>query len=246
MLTPDRYAAAIVAEAAAFTDTIHGADLELRVPTCPEWTLRDLVHHLGRAYYWSGQIVATRATEFVPFEEVVDGKMPPDGHAEWLRAGAAKLVDAVADIGPDNDVWTWSDDHRAVFWLRRILHEGIVHRADAAFTVVRDYTVPVDLAVDGVDEWLGILTSKAARARSGAVAGTGQTLHFHATDGGEWLIRRDPDGPTLLNEHVKGDVTVRAPATDLLLVLYGRIPTSEVEVFGDPDLLTHWRDHTKF
>lgn len=246
MLTPDRYAEAIVAEVAAFTDTIHGADLELRVPTCPEWTLRDLVRHVGRAYHWSGQIVAGRATEFVPFEDVVDGKLPPDGHAEWLRAGAAKLLDAVADVGPENHVWTWAEDTRAIFWLRRILHESVVHRADAAFTVVRDYTVPVDVAVDGVTEWLEILTSHATEAIGHGLGGTGQTLHFHATDGGEWLIRRTPDGPTLTNEHVKGDVAVRAPAADLLLLLYGRIPMSEVEVFGDPDLLTHWREHTKF
>lgn len=243
MLTHDRYAEALTSEAAAFTDMIAGADPGLRVPSCPEWTLKDLIGHLGRAYYWSGQIVATRATEFVPFDTVVDGRLPASGQAEWVRAGAAKLVAAVAGTGPATDVWTWAEDRRAIFWLRRILHETLVHRADAAFTVVREYTVPVDLAVDAVSEWLELLTSTHLSRELG---GTGQTLHFHATDGGEWLIRRDPAGPVLTNEHVKADVAVRAPAADLLLLLYRRIPMAEVDVFGDTASLEQWLEHTKF
>ena len=245
-LTDERFATAITDEAAAFTDTIAGADRALRVPTCPEWTLRELVHHIGRAYYWASEIITTRATAMVPFEDVPDGELPASNDEDWVRAGAARLVAAVADIGPSSDVWTWAADKRAVFWLRRLAHETVVHRADAAITVGRRFEVPVDLAVDGVTEWLEILTSPAAAWIAPTLAGTGQTLHFHATDGGEWLIRRTPDGATLTYEHVKADVAVRAPAADLLLALTGRIPLADVEVFGDAELLAHWREHTKF
>lgn len=246
MLTDERFATAIVAEANAFTDTFDGADMGLRVPTCPEWTLRELVHHVGRAYYWASAIITSRATEMVPFEDVPEGELPDVGHVEWVRAGAARLVTAVADVGPSTEVWTWADDKRAVFWLRRLAHETVVHRADATITVGKAFDVPLDLAVDGITEWLEILTSPAAAFIAPNLAGTGQTLHFHGTDGGEWLIRRTPDGPTLAYEHVRADVAVRGPAADLLLALTGRIPLADVEVFGDADLLAHWREHTKF
>ena len=30
-----------------------GADLDAMVPTCPEWTLRELAHHVGRIHHWA-------------------------------------------------------------------------------------------------------------------------------------------------------------------------------------------------
>jgi predicted lipid carrier protein YhbT len=41
-------------------------------------------------------------------------------------------------------------------------------------------------------------------------------------------------------EHAKGDVAVRAPASDLLLFLWGRIPPDRLEVMGDTALLPRW------
>lgn len=245
MLTPERYAVALTADAAAFADLLAPADFTAAVPTCPEWTVADLVHHIGRAFYWAAQIVGTRTTEMIPFADVVDGALPDTGRAEWVRAGAARLVAAVADAGPATTVWTWADDKRAVFWLRRMLHESVVHRADAAIAVGGPHDVPLDVAVDGVSEWLELLARYSDRLSQG-LDGTGQTLHFHGTDEGEWLVRRTPDGPVLSNEHVKADVAVRAPAADLLLALTGRKPLTEVEVFGDRELLAHWREHSKF
>lgn len=245
-MTYERLAVAIQDEAAAFIDTVDGVDLAGPVPTCPEWTVRQLIHHVGRAHYWSAANVISGATTMVPFEDVSEGNMPADHHADWLRAGVDRLVSAVAEVGPETPVWTWADDKRAMFWLRRITHETVVHRADAAIAVGRDYNLPNDVAVDGVTEWLEILTQPAALRFAPGLAGTGQTLHFHATDGGEWLIRRTPDGPTLAYEHVKADVAARAPAVDLLLALTGRKPLNELEVFGDAELLAHWRENTKF
>ena len=60
----DRFAAELRAEADAFASTVDGADLALRVPTCPEWTLEQLVHHVGRAYYWATAIITSATTTF--------------------------------------------------------------------------------------------------------------------------------------------------------------------------------------
>jgi uncharacterized protein (TIGR03083 family) len=249
MLTYERLTTAIRDEAGAFVDTVAGVDLAATVPTCPEWTVRELVHHVGRAFYWSAANVTSGADTMVPFDDVTDGVLPADHHADWLRSGAERLVTAVTEVGPETSVWSWAQDKRSIFWLRRITHETVVHRADAAAAAGRDFDVPLDVAVDAVTEWLEILTQPAAIMFAPGLGGTGQTLHFHATDvtdGGEWLIRRTPDGPTLAYEHVKADVAVRAPAGDLLLALTGRKPLDAVEVIGDTELLAHWREHTKF
>ena len=59
------------------------------------------------------------------------------------------------------------------------------------------------------------------------------TVHLHGTDtesGGEWFIHADGRVEAV---HAKGDVAVRGPASDLLLVLYARLPLDTVEVIGD-------------
>ena len=67
-------------------------------------------------------------------------------------------------------------------------------------------------------------------------------MHLHATDGdGEWLVRLGADGVVVTREHAKGDVALRASASDLLLFLYGRRDASVGEVFGDAALLDRWQ-----
>jgi hypothetical protein len=60
------------------------------------------------------------------------------------------------------------------------------------------------------------------------------------------LIRFDGDAMHVTHEHAKGDVAVRGPASDLLLVLYGRKPTNEVDIFGDAALFERFREQAKF
>lgn len=249
----ERFNQEIRHQADAFVDVVSGADPGLRVPTCPEWTLRDLIHHLGRAYYWAAAIVGGGTGRPVPFEDVPGGALPErtDQYGEWVRAGLARMVDAIAAVGPDAAVWTWTDDGRAGFWLRRLTHETVVHRADAAITVGREYTVAPDLAADAITEYFEILSALAKyRHELAGLAGTGQTLHFHATDldSGEWLVRRTPDGLTWEQGHAKADLAVRGTAADLLLLLTRRTPSDRpgVEIFGDRALLAHWLEHTKF
>ena len=73
--------------------------------------------------------------------------------------------------------------------------------------------------------------------------GSGESIHLHATDGeGEWLVRLGGDGLVVTREHAKGDVAMRAPASDLLLFLYGRAGAADAEVFGDATILERWQD----
>src|ERR1039457_2948 len=132
-VTIEDFYAEINGSTATLAGLIDGADLTQPVPTCPDWTLRQLATHVGRAHRWAGEIVATRSAEFIPFRAGPDGRLPddPGRHVGWLRDGAARLVDAVHAAGTDL-VWTFTRLRPASFWARRMAHETPGHRAHAA------------------------------------------------------------------------------------------------------------------
>jgi uncharacterized protein (TIGR03083 family) len=244
------------AEIEASTETlaglVHGADLTRQVPTCPDWTLRHLATHVGRAHRWAAEIVSTRSAEFIPFRQVPDGRIPDDPalHAAWLRAGAARVIDVIREAG-DDPVWTFDGPRPATFWARRMAHETAVHRADAQITAGREPGFDPVLAADGIDEWLGSMSGIGASDPRVDALPDGAVLHVHVTDegvDGEWLVRRDGGSVTVEPGHGKGDVAVRGPAGRLLLVLLRRVPPDDpqVEVLGDAALFTRWLAGTPF
>lgn len=243
------------AEIEASTETlaglVHGADLTRQVPTCPEWTLRQLATHVGRAHRWAAEIVSTRSAEFIPFRQVPDGRIPDDPalHAPWLRAGAAGLIETLREAGSD-PVWTFDGPQPASYWARRMAHETAMHRADAQITAGREPEFDADLAADAIDEWLGSMSGIGPSDSRVEALPDGAVLHVHVTDegSGEWLVRREGDAVTVQPGHAKGDVVVRGPAGRVLLVLLRRVPPGDpqVEVLGDAALLTGWLAGTPF
>ena len=248
----ERWYAEIEASTETLAGLVHGADLTRQVPTCPEWTLRQLATHVGRAHRWSAEIVSTRSAEFIPFRQVPDGRIPDDPalHAPWLRAGAELLLESVREAGGD-PVWTFDGPQPASFWARRMAHETAVHRADAQITAGREPEFDADVAADGIDEWLGFMSGATDSASRVAALPDGAVLHVHVTDDGvdgEWLVRREANSVSVEPGHGKGDVVVRGPAGRVLLVLLRRLPPDDpqVEVLGDAALLTGWLAGTPF
>ena len=239
----------LLAEVASSTDTLadisDSADPAAQVPTCPDWTLRQLITHVGRAQRWATAIVATRSAEPIPFREVPDGRLPDDPaeRSGWLRLGAAGLAEAVQGAGT-SQAWTHHGMGPASYWARRMAHETAVHRADGQLTVGTRPVIDPVIAVDGIDEWLGLLPY---RPGAQPPTGTSETLHLHCTDrDGEWLIRLTEAAPEIERTHGKGDVAVRGPASDVLLVLLRRLDPDQVEVFGDRTVLDHFLTHAAF
>ncbi len=249
MLDTDR----LLAEVASSTDTLAGltssADPATQVTTCPDWTLRQLVTHIGRAQRWAATIVATRAAEPIPFREVPGGRLPDDpaDRPAWLRRGAAQFADAVHGAGTGT-MWTPLGIGQASYWARRMAHETAVHRADGQITLgIRPVIDPV-IAADGIDEWLGFSTEPGEHTTA---LPEGKVLHLHTTDDGvdgEWLVRSGPDGIAVAAGHAKGDAAVRGPASALLLLLVRRLPPDDpaVEIIGDRALLDGWLAATPF
>ncbi|MFL6140623.1 MAG: maleylpyruvate isomerase family mycothiol-dependent enzyme [Labedaea sp.] len=241
----DRLAEGLHEHTSGFAKAVAGAEPNLPVPTCPEWPLRVLVGHIGQAHRWSAGIIRSGPT---PVPDPFDAAPGAPGRwSDWLRSGAEDLAAAVRAAGR-SPVWTFFGPRSARFWLRRMLHDTIVHHADAAGTTGTAFEVAPDLAADAITEWLQllsepiILTMKPAFA---ALRGTGQTLQIRPDTGPGWLITRTPDGVRLAPATTAAaDVTVAGPAGDLLLVLTRRLPADQITITGDRGLAEHWLAHT--
>jgi len=251
-------ATALIAENAAFADLLHDADLSTPVPTCPGWTLEQLMRHVGRGDRWSAQIVAEKVTEPLDPRTVAGGKPPAgrDNEITWLTDGVRALINAVEETGSHTPVWTFLGLRPAAWWIRRRLHETAVHRADAALALGVDFEIDPATAADGITEYLERVMVRAAEndpAQGGPPLGQGQSLHLHATDAdlgtaGEWTIFGRDAGIDFEQGHGKATVALRGPARDLLLAIVRRGSASDVavEIFGDEALWDTWLARTPF
>ncbi|PZT70440.1 hypothetical protein DN402_10420 [Streptomyces sp. SW4] len=262
-LAHDRYCDEIAHQVGRFGEVLaSGADLSATVPTCPDWSLEELVRHVGQALRWVDLIVRTRAREEVPLDKVPGSEGPADrGDAAalqaWLAEAGAQVVAALREAGPDTRVWTWSGVDTSGFWARRMTHELVVHHADASLAAGLPLApVAAEVAADAVDEWLWIVRFVQQVLPDSPVQGLrlpGRSLHLHATDTGpelnaEWLIEPAEDGVTWRRGHEKATVALRGPLTSVLLAFYGRLPLDApgLEVLGDRELLEHWRERATF
>lgn len=230
-------------EGDAFTAAAHAAGLDAAVPTCPGWSVADLVGHVGRLHRWMTAIVAAGPAATPP-EGAVPDLPARDQLLAWFEDGRAVAADALAAAGPQRACWSWTDDHTSGFWARRQTHELAIHRVDAQAAAGTVEPVEHDLAIDGIQECFDMLAFRRHPERR---RGQGETVHLHCTDGqGEWFVRLDPDGFIVTREHAKGDVAARGRASDLLLFLWGRAEVDALEVFGDAALLVRWRETLTF
>jgi uncharacterized protein (TIGR03083 family) len=213
------------------------------VPSCPGWSVADLIRHLGGVYGWCSSIVQSGSrTDYVAGPADLSGSALVD----WFEAQARLVVATLTDADPDKDVWTFGLPRTVRFWLRRQALETAMHCWDAQSAVGPADPFDSELATDGIDEFLDMMLPRVLRLLPGTW--TGQTIHLHRTDGdGEWLVRLGPDGAVdVERSHGKGDVAVRGPASDLLLWMINRASAGSLEVFGDGTLIDRWAAEIRF
>jgi uncharacterized protein (TIGR03083 family) len=226
----------IAAEAEALAGAAEGVDVAVAVPHT-DWTLADLLDHVGRlTWYWSGRIRKAGGGDFYATDR-------PDGvtREAWLRQGTDTMRTQLSQAAPDAEIKTWAGLKPPSWLWRRMTHELAVHCWDAQAATGDPRPLAVEVADDGVDELLSEFTPAAD------LTGVAGTLHLHATDGdGEWFIDPTADALAWERAHTKADVAVRGTTSDLLLVLWGRLPTETVDVLGDRAVFDRWRAATRF
>jgi uncharacterized protein (TIGR03083 family) len=237
------YCDAIRREGRALHAAAREAGVDAPVPSCPDWRVADLLGHVGRLHRWIAAIVEAGGES--PSDHWSDAEPPSEPERlEWFAGGVELIADVMLRVEPSTAAWSWTNDNTAGFWARRQANETAVHRWDAQGAVGAAEPIERDLAVDGIDEFFSLLPYWRGAS---TLPVSGESIHLHATDGeGEWLLRLGTEGVVVTREHAKGDVALRAPASHLLLFLWGRTDASGAEVFGDAGILDRWQQLVKW
>ena len=221
------------------------AGTDAKVPTCPEWQVRDLLRHTGAVHRWAAELVAEGHTAPLPF-----GDAPELDGAElvaWYRDSHRLLVETLAAAPAELECWTF---HPApcpsplAFWTRRQAHETTVHRYDAE--AARGGTaspIATDFAADGIDE---LLRGFHARSRSKVRTEQPRVLRVRAV--GEdadadavWTVRLSEEPPVASRDgYGEAEAELAGPADQLYLALWNRTPMPSVT--GDRSLAALWRE----
>jgi len=209
------------------------------VPSCPGWTVADLVEHVGHVYLHKIESIRQqRDPEPWP-------PPPPDGDPiDWLVAATTDMLTELSERGPDAPAYTWHDADQTVgFWYRRMAQETAVHRVDAELAVGRPSAIDTELALDGVDELLDIFfagdwSDLPKPDLTGRVG-------LRAADR-SWLVVLEPEAVRIGQLAGDVDAEVSGEPSELLLWLWGRLPAESVTVEGDPGAVDRLRQRLVF
>jgi uncharacterized protein (TIGR03083 family) len=226
---------------AAFRAAVAAApDLDAQVPTCPGWTLFDLVRHLGEGRRKWAAIVAAGPASSPPDRSVWGSPAAPQDREallDWWTASAQRLLDALREVGPDRGCWTWWDTSQSPqtsgAGARHQLQEIAVHTYDVQVILGAPQPLPDEVALDGVDEF-----QTTCCATTIAWPHEPAVVHYHATEGRSWRLDLSAEGAkvthlpaTMVGEDP--DASLRGTASDLVLAFYNRIPVDSLELGGD-------------
>lgn len=259
-LNPERARRAIIEHTRRLAESAAAAGPDAAVPTTPEWTITNLVEHVGQTQNWVAEIIERRITDptQLPTEAAALPADPRQWEA-WLSQSAQRVADALSDDAMDAPVFNAAADGRTGtrFWMSSVLNETVVHGFDGDNAAGRPADIAPDIAAALIGNHLAMLTSptwELQRSESAhAIRGTGQTLQLLATDTadgtGAWFVERRPDGAAWQPGTKPADVTVTGSAQSLLLVLTRRLPltdreTTKITIEGDAGIVRHWLDNT--
>ncbi|GLW46926.1 hypothetical protein Stsp02_25880 [Streptomyces sp. NBRC 14336] len=241
-MTTAEFIRALDREGRLLAEAAERAGTDAKVPTCPEWQVRDLLRHTGMVHRWATVFVAEEQTEYRPAAD------PPDLDGTelitWFREGHRRLVDALDGARPDMRCWYFLPAPSPLaFWARRQAHETAIHRLDAESALGGTPTqIDPAFAADGIDE---ILLAFHARPKSRVRTAEPRVLRVRATDSADavWTVRLSAEPPVAARgAEGEADCEVSGPVAELYAALWNRQPFPAVE--GDAALAALWRENS--
>ena len=173
-----------------FADHVTRTHMKAPVPSCPDWTVLDLVTHVGNVHSWAATIVETtrRSGEL----EDRPSSHRPRRVSEWYLAKAEDLYTVLRNVDPLQPTWNFAFGAGvAGFWQRRQTHETLMHGVDLALAGDHEERMPLDLAVDGIDEALTVFLHR--MHSRGYAAALDRPIEVRATDAERsWVVEPAP------------------------------------------------------
>ncbi|MEX0428559.1 maleylpyruvate isomerase family mycothiol-dependent enzyme [Nocardioides sp. DS6] len=236
-LTLERHVAGLGEAMSAFVRYADRAGLDAAVPTCPDWTVRDLTAHQGMVHRWATSFLrGVRTSDPEAWERAGRAQTDP---VAWLGAGAAELARTIRQTPDDVRAPVFLNDapRPRAFWARRQCHETTMHAVDAQAAAlgrtpdaVETSWIETEVAVDGIDELLaGFLTRPRERLRTEEES----TLVVAPDDSGSWWVVSLGPRPALTSRG-KGplpdsDWLLTGTAVELYLRLWNRGPAPSLD-----------------
>jgi uncharacterized protein (TIGR03083 family) len=219
-------------------------DLTRPVPTCPGWTLSDLVRHVATVYLHKVECMrqGVNPQPWPPADVEVEEPLA------LLDRSYAALAAEFDTRAPESPAFTWyAPDQTVGFWIRRMAQETVIHRVDAELAAgAEPVPIPDDLALDGVDEFLIAFVEFGTRSwpedfHDLLATADGRSVLLDAAGTG-WLVRPTPDFVEVRVSDLDGaSATVSGKPTELLLWSWNRVDDSAVTITGDPRLVADLR-----
>jgi uncharacterized protein (TIGR03083 family) len=242
----DSLVAALRAATSAMLATVGAADPHAPVPACPDWTVTDLVDHLGRVHLWAAHS-ARHGSPPDPYPRRDREQPLPD----WYAACVETIVSTLAELPPDHPSWSFSavPGHQDVrFWRRRQLHETAIHHVDALQAggllpttglVDRVPGLTVEQAADGVAEVFEVMAPRSLVRHADRapleVVPAADPIGFSCTDtGASWTVQV-VEGAVRVTDDVAQEAVARVsgPASHLYLALWHRADSAVLVTDGD-------------
>ena len=234
------YLAAIARHSAGLADAAEG-NLAAAVEHCPGWTVADLVNHVTEVQWFWATIVEQRLTA-PPEAALRPARADPERLIPSLRSESVRLVRVLAEVPPDERVYTWAPAQQDVaFVVRHQVQEAAVHHWDAAHARGDTVAIEAAIAADAVEEFLTFSVSSDADPAEPPRPALDGRFALSAEAGAGWTISdgRAPGTVTWTRGLDDATPTIAASAADLLLWLYGRIDVDTSNVA--PDLVARFR-----
>ncbi|MGA8332242.1 MAG: maleylpyruvate isomerase family mycothiol-dependent enzyme [Mycobacterium sp.] len=232
------YLESIEADRRALAGIAADFDLGLRIPGCPDWTLKDLLDHVSGATRWMTKCVAEGDA---PQRRVLPAA--PEGREElidWFNQSIDELLTVLSGTPADALVWTpIRGTLGSVWWRRKAALEIAIHRTDAEQALGgAPGTIDPKLALDGIDEYAEEFLPLMLHTVSEPPPVTAVLLLPDDIDDSRTL--------SLIPAGVGGDpgepqVEITASACELLLWMWNRLPAGTLSVRGDDTVVTWWK-----
>jgi uncharacterized protein (TIGR03083 family) len=217
---------------AALRKSVSGSpDPDVRVPSCPDWSLRDLVEHLTEVHRFWVAAVAAGPSEHPPTLAPANDILSADPLTRSATA-TQELIAALRAAGPAMGCWTWWGDSDVPMTsgavARHQVQEAAVHAYDAQLATGTPQPVAAIVALDGIAEFIGVSHGTAdpwpyEPARIG----------LHAAEGESWLLDLKAPGSHVLDGQPETVADLHGSASNLLLTLHGRLPLDSLRSQGD-------------